>query len=249
PTVLDFAFQGTVQGIVAEGNPARSLERLFTADAVYKDGFKTAKELPTFLGNHDMGRFSGLIKKARPDISNEELTQRIILGHAIMMFSRGVPTIYYGDEQGFVSDGNDQDARETMFPSVTEVYLDNDLAGTNATVADENFDRSHPIYRAIAEMAAIRKAEPALRHGSQIVRHSDLEGGAFVMSRMAPDNSAEIIIAFNAEDAARTLRFPVDGRANSWQNVAGECRGESQAPGVYEATVPAAGFVVCKAEF
>ena len=36
-------------------------------------------------------------------------------GPCLMMFMRGVPVIYYGDEQGFVSDGGDQLARENMF--------------------------------------------------------------------------------------------------------------------------------------
>ena len=47
--------------------------------------------------------------------------------------ARGVPTVYYGDEQGFTGDGNDQDAREDMFPSKTAVYNDNDLIGTDKT--------------------------------------------------------------------------------------------------------------------
>ncbi|WP_370335184.1 alpha-amylase family glycosyl hydrolase [Parvularcula marina] len=249
PAILDFAFQGRVRSMVAEDKPARDLDRLFTTDAVYAKGFETAKQLPTFLGNHDMGRFSGFIREANPEISDEELTARIILGHAILMVSRGVPTIYYGDEQGFVSDGHDQDARETLFPSVTDVYTDNDLAGTDATVADENFDRSHPIYTAISELAAMRQSEPALRRGAQMVRHSDLEGGVIVLSRMDPDGSGEIIGAFNAENEARTIRFPVDGRSGAWQGLHGDCLNESPAPGMYEVTLPATGFVICKTEF
>ena len=166
-----------------------------------------------------------------------------------MMVSRGVPTIYYGDEQGFVSDGGDQDARETLFPSVTEVYLDNDLAGTDATVADDNFDRTHPIYTAISSLAEMRLTHDALRRGAQTVRHSDLEGGVIVLSRMAPDESYEIIAGMNAENQERTLRFPVDGRSTSWQNLAGDCVNESTAPGTYEMTIPARGYVVCKSEF
>ena len=45
------------------------------------------------------------------------MLKRVALGHVLMMTARGVPTIYYGDEQGFVGDGNDQDAREDMFTS------------------------------------------------------------------------------------------------------------------------------------
>jgi glycosidase len=42
---------------------------------------------------------------------------RVKLGHSMLLTLRGVPTIYYGDEQGFVSDGKDQLAREDMFAS------------------------------------------------------------------------------------------------------------------------------------
>ncbi len=74
-------------------------------------------QLPTFLGNHDMGRFSMFVKAANPEASEAELLQRVMLGHAMMLTLRGVPTIYYGDEQGFVSDDKDQLAREDMFAS------------------------------------------------------------------------------------------------------------------------------------
>ena len=89
-----------------------------------------ARRQPVFLGNHDMGRFSGLLAQHDPDMATPELLQRVTLGHALMMFMRGVPVIYYGDEQGFVSDGGDQLARENMFPSQVAVYNDNQLLGT-----------------------------------------------------------------------------------------------------------------------
>lgn len=249
PSVLDFAFQGVTRSVVAEGKPAREFERLFTADTVYADGFDTALQLPTFLGNHDMGRFAQFVRESIPNISDQELTDRIILGHALMMFSRGVPTIYYGDEQGFVSDSGDRGARETMFVGKTPDYLDNDLVGTDATIANENFDPSHPIFEAIAAMAAIRHAEPALRHGAQYVRHSDLEGGVLVMSRLNSLNTTEIITAFNAENSPRKIAFPVNGRSETWISLMGECPVASIAGGAYELTIPATGFVVCKSEF
>ncbi len=87
-----------------------------------------------------------------------------------MMTARGVPTIYYGDEQGFVGDGNDQDAREDMFASKVAVYNDNDLIGTDSTTAQANFDTSRPLYKLIRELSDIRKAHPALRSGTTIFR-------------------------------------------------------------------------------
>src|SRR3546814_4786424 len=103
-----------------------------------------------------MGRFAMFLKEANPQITDEELERRVILGHALMMFSRGVPTIYYGDEQGFVSDSGDQGARETMFAGRTAEYLDNDLVATDATVADSNFDPGHPTYRSAAHTSELQ---------------------------------------------------------------------------------------------
>ena len=70
-----------------------------------------------------------------------------------MYLTRGQPVVYYGDEQGFVGDGGDQDAREDMFPSQVASYNDNDLIGTDATTAEANFDPDHPLYRHIAELS------------------------------------------------------------------------------------------------
>ena len=70
-----------------------------------------------------------------------------------MYLSRGNPVIYYGDEQGFTGDGGDQDARQDMFPSQVASYNDDDLIGTDATTADDNFDADHPLYQSIGELA------------------------------------------------------------------------------------------------
>ena len=74
-----------------------------------------------------------------------------------------MPTIYYGDEQGFLGDGNDQDAREDMFASRVAVYNDNDLIASNATTAQPNFGTDHPLYKLIGELSAMRKESAALR--------------------------------------------------------------------------------------
>ena len=39
---------------------------MFAADHIYARGEATAKTLPTFLGNHDMGRFAFFVRKANP---------------------------------------------------------------------------------------------------------------------------------------------------------------------------------------
>ncbi len=247
PSVLDFAFQGSVEKFVIKDAPGEELLKLFNADHLYDEKTNNGLHLPTFLGNHDMGRFAGMLQNALPDISDTEKTERMKLAHAILMFSRGVPTIYYGDEQGFVSDGGDQDAREDMFPSQVESYNDNKLIGSNNSTSDDNFNSSHPLYKSIAEMAAIRTQHVALRQGLQTIRLADVEESTFVMSRFSPEDNSEYVIAFNAESTPRTLTFTVDGLSTEWETLTGECPTNSPATGVLSLEIPSFGYTVCKA--
>jgi glycosidase len=153
--------------------------------------------------------------------------------------------IYSGDEQGFNGDGNDQAAREDMFPSEVASYNDNDNIGTNATTADSNFDRRHPLYRQIASLAALYKRRDALRRGRQIVRTAEVDGGVFAVSRLDPQGG-EYLVVFNASDAARNLNIAIDPRSGTWKSVAGKCAKRSEAPGSVNVSLPALGFVVCK---
>ncbi|MEQ9317064.1 MAG: alpha-amylase family glycosyl hydrolase, partial [Henriciella sp.] len=244
-SVLDFAFQGVIRDVVVNGAPARRLEELFEVDHSYADGLATAAILPTFLGNHDMGRFAGFLREADSEMGDDEMLARLKLAHAMLIFSRGVPTIYYGDEQGFVSDGGDRGARENMFASQVADYNDNDLAGTDATTADVNFDEAHPLFTAIAEMAGIRSDHAALRRGEQVIRHSDREGGVFVMSRFSEDRSREYLIAFNADEYARRLPVSVDGAAQDWSALYGQCAVSVSAPGSYTISLAPLEFLIC----
>ena len=40
-----------------------------------------------------------------------------MLSNAMLFLLRGVPVVYYGDEQGFVGHGIDQDSRQDLFAS------------------------------------------------------------------------------------------------------------------------------------
>ena len=248
PTVLDFAFQSSARGLIVDGKPGLFMEELYRADVVYKNGFETALQLPTFLGNHDMGRFAGFLREQDPEMTDEEMFARVRLANALMFFGRGVPTIYYGDEQGFVSDGGDRLARENMFPSQTELYNDNDLIATDATTADNNFDTEHPLYLAIKSFADIRTKEPALRRGLQLTRLAHREDSVFAFSRIDYEAGTEIVIAINAEEEAREINVAVDGRADQFSALLGACADRVTAPGSYAMSVPALDVVVCKSQ-
>ena len=247
PAVLDFALQSAVTDVVARNARTERLARTFAADPLYVEGAETAKRLPTFLGNHDMGRFALFVRQGNPNASDAEVLKRVILGHAIMFFSRGTPVIYYGDEQGFAGDGGDQDAREDMFASRVAIYNDNKLVGSSATTARANFDTRTPLYRALAGMAAIRRADPALRTGDQIVRAYGDKPGLFALSRRAPSGGGETLAVFNSGTTPISANVQVNASSTRWRSLHGQCAARPAAPGSYRVEVAPLEYLVCKA--
>lgn len=245
---LDMAFASAAQQVVSGKAGTDVLARVFEDDPIYKGGEKAALRLPTFLGNHDFGRFSMFMKAANPAMSQEELLSRTMLGHAMMLTLRGVPTIYSGDEQGFVSDGNDQLAREDMFASKVAVYNDNDLIGTDATTAQANFDTRHPLYQLIAKLSGVRRSTPALTGGLQKVRAFSNKPGLLVVSRFDPKTGREVVLAFNTSAGPVSSLVEVDPRSLAFATLAGQCTASAAAPGSFSVSLPAFGFAVCAAK-
>jgi glycosidase len=246
PAVLDFAFQAAVTDVIAKGQGTTRLATLFAADHLYEGGAPAARQLPTFLGNHDMGRFAHFVRQARPYADDAEVLARVRLAHALMFFARGVPTVYSGDEQGFAGDGGDQDARETHFASRVPSYLDNRLLGTASTHARDNYDAGHPLYRAIAQFAAIRRADPALSDGAMKIRAHGENSPLFAFSRLLPDGS-ETLVAINAGVQAVSANVLVEADSARFRPSLGDCAPAAQAPGSYRVSVPALSAVVCRA--
>ena len=241
PAVLDFPFQKQAADVAAGKIGTDALARLFDADAVYDKGADTAAILPTFLGNHDMGRIGFFVKQADPDVDDAELLARIKLAHALMMFSRGVPTLYYGDEQGFAGAGGYGNARQDMWPSRTPAYADETPVGGRQPA----YSTQAPLYRAIAEMARIRAAEPALRRGRQVVRAYGDKPGLFALSRLM-DDGAEVLVLFNSAPAPVTAQVEVEPSSLRWQALRGDCAVGSSAPASVRVSVPPLDYLVCK---
>lgn len=247
PTVLDFGFAQAVNDIVSGKAGTDALARLFAADALYEGGEATARRNPTFIGNHDQGRTATFIRDANRNASPDELLARSQLAHAMLLLLRGVPTIYSGDEQGFVGDGNDQDAREDMFPSKVAIYNDNRLLGTTRSTAVSNFDTAHPLFRKIAALAAIRKAHPALTRGAQVTRFASDKPGLFAVSRFDPVDGREVLVAFNSSAQPWTGNVEVAPASTAFEALAGNCPAAVAAPGSITLSIPAFGYAVCAA--
>jgi glycosidase len=246
PSVLDFAFHQAVVDTVAGTSGTDHLDELFAGDPLYEGGAATARQLPTWVSNHDNGRIGWFVRKAFPDASDDEVLKRVRLAHAMMLTLRGVPTVYAGDEQGFAGDGWDQDAREDMFASKTAVYNDNKLIGTANTTAQSNFGTTHPLYAFIAELAALRGKTPALRRGVQAVHNYGEKPGLFAVSRTDAATGQEVSILFNTSATPLTANAEVSQTSNRFTSLYGTCPATARAPGSIAVTLAPFDFMICE---
>lgn len=246
PATIDFAFRQAAVDTLAEKRGTDKLWELFFQDPLYEGGADKARIQPTFVSNHDNGRFGYFVRKALPGASDDEVLARVRLAHAMLLTLRGVPTIYSGDEQGFAGDGWDQDSREDMFPSKVAVYNDNRLLGTKATTADSNFDTAHPLYKFIAELSALRQAHPSLRRGKQIVRNYSEKPGLFAISRIDQASGEELLVVFNTSAAALTANVEVGTAVTALESLRGPCPAAPRVAGSVAISLDPLDFMVCK---
>ncbi|MCX8128672.1 MAG: alpha-amylase family glycosyl hydrolase [Clostridia bacterium] len=131
-SLLDFRFANTVRNVIGSGTGTMyDLNTLFTST---NTDFDEVNNQVTFIDNHDVSRFYTLAS------SNQ---RKVAQAYAIMLTSRGVPTIYYGTEQ-YLTGSTDPDNRKDM-PSFSTT--------TNA-------------YQVIGKIAPLRKTNPALAYGT-----------------------------------------------------------------------------------
>jgi glycosidase len=252
-STIDFGFQVAARGFASQSEPTDDLRAFFEADDYYTDADSNAYGMPTFLGNHDMGRIGYFLQRVdQQDASDAELLARSKLAHALMFFARGTPVIYYGDEQGFTGDGGDKDAREDMFGNAVPVYEDNDLIATDETTSDDNFDPSHPLFKTLRQYSMLYRQNEALRSGAMIQRFSSDGAGVYAFSRMDRDERVEHIVALNNAEHAATAEVPtfmpggVKFKLLSASNAANKVT--TDADGTLSLRVPPLGFVVYQAE-
>ncbi|WP_238150995.1 pullulanase-type alpha-1,6-glucosidase [Kribbella sindirgiensis] len=199
---LDFGFQQSAVAY-AKGDPSTKLQDFYADDDYYTDTDSNAYELPTFLGNHDMGRVGTFLKQG--GAAGQDLLARDKLAHSLMYLTRGQPVIYYGDEQGFTGPGGDKDARQDMFATQTDEYADDEVvdgSGTTTIGKKDRYDVNSPMYKHIAELAKLRAKYPALSDGRQVHRYASKTNGLYAFSRLGSDNVEYLVVANNTKTAA-----------------------------------------------
>ncbi|MFF4485555.1 pullulanase-type alpha-1,6-glucosidase [Streptomyces sp. NPDC001544] len=245
---LDFPFQDAARSYASQGGSARKLASVFGDDYKYTTDKANAYEQVTFLGNHDMGRIGYFLHQDNPKASDAELLAKDKLANELMFLSRGNPVVYYGDEQGFTGSGGDKDARQTMFASKVADYLDDDEIGTDRTHASDSYDTGAPLYREIAALSRLRKADPALTDGVQTERYAADGAGIYAFTRTDARTGQEYVVALNNAGEARTATFPTGSADMSYRGVYGaKDTLESDGDHRLTVTVPAGSAVVYKA--
>ena len=205
-STLDFPFQSGALSFLA-GKGSDRLGEVLLEDDRYTDADSNAHSLPTFLGNHDMGRIAWMLRQERPGITDAELLERLRLGNALMYLWRGNPVVYYGDEQGMAGSGGDKLARQTMFASQTPEYAGETFVGGGRTGAQDNFRPQHPLYKQLRELAAFVDRDTVWRTGNQALRYAS--GDVIAFSRTDKQRLQEFVVVANAGTAAAAVDVPV----------------------------------------
>ncbi len=216
--VIDFGFQARSIDF-ATGEPTTAMRDFYAQDDYYTDTDSNAYQLPTFTGNHDMGRASMMLRDH--GFTGDELLERVRLSNELMFLTRGQPVVYYGDEQGFIGAGGDKDARQDMFATQTQQYADEPvLAGPSGSL--ERYHTDHPLYDQIAELASLRQEHPTLVDGAQIHRYASSSAGVFAFSRFDDDDAVEYVVVTNNSTDEQTVSVPTYSASKKFDAIYGD---------------------------
>ena len=245
----------TIFGEVWDVNPinlmnyvrASTLENLFGYDDLYTSSTSDASNLVTFLGNHDMGRAGKIIESKRINPA-PELLPRTLLGHALLYLTRGIPSVYYGDEVGMIGtgSGSDQLARQDMFSTKVNIWKTEKRIGSSPIGTGNSFavSEKHPIALYLEKLAALRTANPGLANGSMQIR--TVKDSLFVISKKDTVENREYLVAFN--NSTKPIKTTITSATSTggWKVLLGSSKMAIKNEKV-TVTVPALSTLVLKA--
>lgn len=167
PAMINFPLYGSLGDVFARGAPTAVLgHRIDSMVRLHP----RLHWMPSFIDNHDVDRFlAGADERA--------LRQALLA----MMTLPGIPTLYYGTEQGFAG------RRTAMF------------ADGHGADGRDRFDTDAPLYRYIAAVSALRRHDALFTRGvPEVLRDSGGGPGALVW-RTGHDGDVAIVALNTAE--------------------------------------------------
>lgn len=239
PSVLDFAFQAKSLNY-ASGGAASNLTEVLNNDNSFITKTKSSYDLVTFLGNHDMGRAAWLLNQ-----TGTTRAQSLLLAHDLMFLTRGIPSVYYGDEVGIVGSGGDKGARQDMFPTQVSQWKTEGRVWGNPIGSDSYLTATTPLTTRITQLNSLRKQYPALAIGSETTRLVD--ANVLAISRFDSQDRREYVVAFNSGSSAKTVKIPTSTASSSWQALLTGSTLNSSATGELSVSVPARSTLIYRA--
>lgn len=167
PGNINFPLYGTLLDVFARGRPSAELGwRIRSTMRVHRDPHR----MPTFVDNHDVDRFLA-------GGSEAGLKQALL---AILTLP-GIPTIYYGTEQGF------REQRAAMF------------AGGHGSGGRDHFDTDAPLYRYLQRAIALRRGNKVFSRGVPTVLAENAAAAGAIAWRMDHAGESALVLLNNAE--------------------------------------------------
>ena len=182
--MLNFPLYGSVSDVMARGHTTQELaERIRQNMQIHSDPHR----MPSFLDNHDVDRF---LK------GGSELALRQSL--ALIMTLPGIPTLYYGTEQGF------KEQRAAMF---AKGYGSGGL---------DHFNQQAPLYTYTRSLTTLRKQHQVFSRGVPTILREDAAGPGVLAYRMDHGNQSAWVVFNTAEQPVLLDRLEL---FKGWQNT------------------------------
>jgi glycosidase len=226
-TALDFPFQRTAIQFASGYSDAEVIANLFDNDDLYTTQNSTASNLVTFLGNHDMGRVGFLISASEAN-AEKDILARTQLAHALMYLSRGIPTVYYGDEVGMTGSGtgNDQLARQDMFSTKIDQWKTEKRIGAKPVGSNDSFSGpENPLSTYLRSLSELRKNYPSLANGAMQMRYA--KGNLLIFSKYDATENREYVVALNTSKS-KLSQSVATSSSSGWKVIFGTGTGKSK---------------------
>ncbi|MBI3296548.1 MAG: hypothetical protein HYZ75_00170 [Elusimicrobia bacterium] len=181
--------------------PTRELENSFQTALGALAG--TLSRIVRFIDLHDTYRF---LRQGEPE-------SLLRVAFAFLLFSTGIPLVYYGTEQAFRQYTDSMDAEGPAAPADPQNREDMFAEGEfkSESSKGDKFDVESASFKALGRLAQVRKDLAPLRRGKQYIRWSDTWGaGIYAFSRIHAGE--EVLVVMNTSGEARSAEMFVDSR-------------------------------------
>jgi len=178
PAVTDFAFADAVRWYLSGEKSIYHFYETLAQDIVYND----PNNLVVFLDNHDIER--ALL------IANGNI-ERIKVGLNLLLFTRGIPVIFYGTEIGIIGGQADGELRQP-FPG----GFDGD--DRYAFIQSERTETENEVFNYLKELLKLRTEYPVLSKGN--MRHIYSGGDLYIIIKSFEDEQAILVMNTGEKD-------------------------------------------------